>query len=132
MQNGQILTEAIAGTRPRGKTHFDDQRLEAELLSSPKELEEHRFVAGFIEAGMNRLCADVRMESREEILKLQNVQHIVTRFSGRAHSSFSPLSVAAAFHPTPAVGVFPRRRFAHAFGVMNPSGGDGTRLPSAG
>lgn len=108
MQNGQILTEAIAGTRPRGKTPFDDQRLEAELLSSPKELEEHRFVAGFIEAGMNRLCADVRMESREEILKLQNVQHIVTRFSGRAHSSFSPLSVAAAFHPTPAVGGLPQ------------------------
>jgi len=108
MQNGHILAEAIAGTRPRGKTAFDDQRLEAELLNTSKELEEHRFVAGFIEDRMNQLCADVRIESREEILKLQNVQHIITRFSGRSLQNSSPLSVAGSFHPTPAVGGFPQ------------------------
>jgi menaquinone-specific isochorismate synthase len=108
MHDGNILAEAIAGTRPRGKTPFDDQRLEAELLNSPKELEEHRFVAGFIEARMNQLCTDVRMESREEILKLQNVQHIITRFAGRLLPQQTPLSVAETFHPTPAVGGLPQ------------------------
>jgi len=108
MENGTILAEAIAGTRARGKTPFDDQRLEAELLNTPKELEEHRFVAGFIETRMHQLCTDVRVESREEILKLQNVQHIVTRYSGRSQENFSPLAIAGAFHPTPAVGGFPQ------------------------
>lgn len=108
MHDGHIMAEAIAGTRPRGKTPFDDQRLEAELLNTPKELEEHRFVAGFIEAGMNRLCTDVRIESREEILKLQNVQHIITRFTGRLLPNQTPLSVAGVFHPTPAVGGLPQ------------------------
>ncbi|SEM64026.1 isochorismate synthase [Syntrophus gentianae] len=108
MHNGTLLADAIAGTRPRGKNPFDDQRLEAELLNSPKELEEHRFVAGFIEARMHQLCTDVKVESREEILKLKNVQHIITRYSGRSQKNFSPLAIAEAFHPTPAVGGFPQ------------------------
>lgn len=108
MDNGRISAEAIAGTRPRGKTPFDDQRLEAELLNSPKELEEHRFVAAFIEARMRRLCAEVWAESREEILKLKNVQHLITRYSGRSLNDSSPLAVAGAFHPTPAVGGLPQ------------------------
>jgi len=108
MQNGTIRTEAIAGTRPRGKTPFDDQRLEAELLNTPKEREEHRLVAGFIEARMNELCTDIKIEAREEILKLQNVQHIITRYSGRSQQNTSPLAIAEALHPTPAVGGFPQ------------------------
>ena len=108
MQNGTLLADAIAGTRPRGKNPFDDQRLEAELLNTPKELEEHRFVAGFIETRMHQLCTDVQVESREEILKLKNVQHIITRYSGRSQQNFSPLAIAEAFHPTPAVGGFPQ------------------------
>ena len=31
----------IAGTRPRGTTTEEDRRMEAELLSDPKELAEH-------------------------------------------------------------------------------------------
>ncbi|OPY90660.1 MAG: Salicylate biosynthesis isochorismate synthase [Syntrophus sp. PtaU1.Bin208] len=108
MQNGTLLADAIAGTRPRGKNPFDDERLEAELLNTQKELEEHRFVAGFIETRMHQLCTDVRVESREEILKLKNVQHIITRYSGRSQQNFSPLAIAEAFHPTPAVGGFPQ------------------------
>lgn len=110
MQDGDVLAEAIAGTRPRGKTALDDERLEAELLNSPKELEEHRFVAGFIEAGMGRLCSDVRIESSEEILKLKNVQHIMTRFTGRSCRNQIPLSIARVFHPTPAVGGYPQEK----------------------
>ncbi len=108
LKDGHILAEAIAGTRPRGKNVFDDQRLEAELLDSAKERDEHRFVSGFIETKMRQHCSDVRMESREEILKLKNVQHIITRFTGQACGNAHPLSIARAFHPTPAVGGYPQ------------------------
>jgi menaquinone-specific isochorismate synthase len=104
----QILAEAIAGTRPRGKNDFDDQALEAELLGSPKEMDEHRFVSGFIESRMRQHCSDVKIQSREEILKLKNVQHIITRFTGCAGGISHPLSIARSFHPTPAVGGYPQ------------------------
>jgi menaquinone-specific isochorismate synthase len=107
MQDGRITAEAIAGTRPRGETPSEDQRLERELLHSRKELKEHRFVAGFVETGMKRICDDVRIAASEEILKLKNVQHIVTRFTGRSTGERSPLSIARIFHPTPAVGGYP-------------------------
>jgi len=107
MEDGHVLAEAIAGTRPRGKTVLEDEGFEGELLNSQKELEEHRFVAGFIETAMNRICTDVRKVSSEEILKLRHVQHISTRFSGRSPRDKTPLSVAQVFHPTPAVGGYP-------------------------
>jgi len=110
IRSGRILAEAIAGTRPRGKNDFDDHSLEAELLDSPKEMDEHRFVSGYIEAVMRRYCSDVKITSREEILKLKNVQHIITRFTGIAESGADPLSIALAFHPTPAVGGYPQER----------------------
>jgi len=110
IRNGRILTEAIAGTRPRGKNDFDDQRLEAELTNSSKEIEEHRFVSGYMEAIMRRYCSHIKTESREEILKLKNVQHLITRFAGSIAPDTRPLSIARAFHPTPAVGGYPREK----------------------
>lgn len=107
MHDGRIMAEAIAGTRPRGETPSDDRRLERELLHSRKELEEHRFVAGFVETGMKRICDDVQIAAAEEILKLRNVQHVVTRFTGRSTGERSPLAIARIFHPTPAVGGHP-------------------------
>jgi menaquinone-specific isochorismate synthase len=108
IRNGRILAEAIAGTRPRGKNDFDDQRLEAELLDSRKEREEHRFVSGFIESKMRRYCNEVRIESAEEILKLKNVQHIISRYTGLTGGQTHPLEIARSFHPTPAVGGYPQ------------------------
>lgn len=110
LRDGQILAEAIAGTRPRGRNNFDDQRLEAELLGSAKEMNEHRFVSGFIEAIMRQQCSHVRTQSTEEILKLKNVQHIITRFTGCDCRNHSPLALASAFHPTPAVGGHPQKK----------------------
>lgn len=110
VQDGHILAEAIAGTRPRGKNDFDDQRLEAELLDSAKERDEHRFVSGFIDTRIRQYCSNVRIESHEEILKLKNVQHIITRYTGQDCGNAHPLSIARAFHPTPAVGGYPQDR----------------------
>lgn len=107
LESGHVLAEAIAGTRPRGKSVREDDSLEGELLNSQKELEEHRFVAGYIETAMNRICTDVRRVSSEEVMKLKNVQHIITRFSGRSLNDQTPLSIAQALHPTPAVGGYP-------------------------
>jgi len=107
LEDGHVMAEAIAGTRPRGKTVAEDEGLEGELLNSTKELEEHRFVTGFIEAAMNRICVDVRKVSSEEIMKLKNVQHIITRFTGRSPRYQPPLAITQVFHPTPAVGGYP-------------------------
>ena len=40
LENGTVCTFPLAGTRPRGKTEEEDQRLERELLADEKELAE--------------------------------------------------------------------------------------------
>lgn len=120
LESGHVLAEAIAGTRPRGKSVREDDSLEGELLNSQKELEEHRFVAGYIETAMNRICTDVRRVSSEEVMKLKNVQHIITRFSGRSLSNQTPLSIAQALHPTPAVGGYPSENIADYIKAAEP------------
>lgn len=120
LESGHVLAEAIAGTRPRGKSVREDDSLEGELLNSQKELEEHRFVAGYIETAMNRICTDVRRVSSEEVMKLKNVQHIITRFSGRSLSDQTPLSIAQALHPTPAVGGYPSESIADYLKAAEP------------
>ena len=40
-EDGVVTTRPLAGTRPRGQTPEEDDKLEIELLNDPKELAEH-------------------------------------------------------------------------------------------
>ena len=41
VEDGEVRTFPLAGTRPRGKSYEEDQRLEKELLADEKERAEH-------------------------------------------------------------------------------------------
>ncbi|MDF2608728.1 MAG: trpE [Lachnospiraceae bacterium] len=52
LQNGRLTTFPVAGSRPRGKTKEEDERLEQELLADEKELSEHNML---VDLGRNDL-----------------------------------------------------------------------------
>lgn len=52
LENGILHTFPLAGTRPRGRTEAEDQRLEMELLSDEKEIAEHNML---VDLGRNDL-----------------------------------------------------------------------------
>lgn len=52
LEDGVLHTFPLAGTRPRGKTEEEDNRLEAELLKDEKELAEHNML---VDLGRNDL-----------------------------------------------------------------------------
>lgn len=97
-----LLTEALAGTAPRGHMPEQDDLLRRQLEESPKQRWEHQLVADHVRTAMHRLCERV-WEGRREVVVLPNVQHLRTRFVGRLHGLVDPLTVAFALHPTPAV-----------------------------
>lgn len=100
--------DALAGTRPRGKNPEEDQKLESELLTSPKELNEHQQVVNFITTGLNQL-GKVTQES-SHILKLKSLQHIKTPLNLKADNN-SPeilIKLIKRLHPTPAVCGMPK------------------------
>lgn len=107
IENRTISAEAIAGSNPRGHTEKEDKALEHDLLHSPKELGEHRLVSDYVEKQLRAICRTFSGGEKESILKLQNIQHIISQYSGVLKKRVDPFSVLCSFHPTPAVGGYP-------------------------
>ncbi len=98
-----VESEALAGTRPRGKSESDDHRLKGELKSSGKEQHEHRVVVRMIEDALKPLCRTLDVHP-QEILSVPNGHHLRTRFHGLLNDDIHDEEIFASLHPTPAVG----------------------------
>ncbi|NQY74285.1 MAG: isochorismate synthase [Candidatus Margulisbacteria bacterium] len=102
-----IKSEAIAGTRKRGSSPEEDDRLAKSLMESPKEIHEHHVVFNAIEKTLLELCDTLSQCERTNILKLQTVQHLLHEFEGKLHDQVTDGTILHALHPTPAVGGYP-------------------------
>jgi len=101
----EVRSLVLAGTMPRGATPEEDARLAAALLSSAKEVEEHDYAAASVRRVLAPLCETLDGSSPgPELLRLPNVYHLGTRVVGRLAAERSALALAAALHPTAAVG----------------------------
>jgi menaquinone-specific isochorismate synthase len=126
----------LAGTTPRGATREEDDRLAARLMGSAKDIEEHLYAAASVRDVLAPLCESLDV-SPPELLTLPNVHHLGTRVAGRLATDRSALALAAALHPTAAVGGDPtdvavdlirelesmdRARYAGPVGWLDPNG----------
>jgi menaquinone-specific isochorismate synthase len=116
----QIASEAVAGTRLRGKAGEDDQRLARELIDSDKEQREHDFVLDSIETGLRPYCITLEADRQKRLLKLKEGQHLVSYFQGRLKEDVTDEMLVAALHPTPAVGGCPLDRALEAIARFEP------------
>lgn len=103
-----ILSEAVAGTRPRGDSETDDEDLREELLKSEKDRAEHAYVRDSIREGLAPLCRSLEVDSRMSEMKLSRRRHLVSGIRGTLHEDASDADILEAMHPTPAVGGHPR------------------------
>jgi menaquinone-specific isochorismate synthase len=104
-EGDEVRSLVLAGTMPRGATGAEDARLAAALLGSAKEIEEHLYAAASVQRVLAPLCETLVASSPgPELLTLPNVYHLGTRVVGRLAAQRSALALAAALHPTAAVG----------------------------
>lgn len=96
-----FFTDALAGTAPKGKAHM--------LLQSRKDLDEHRIVVESICAALAPHAVELDCPSTPSIKTLTAVEHLHTSIRAQLKAGVSPLALAKALHPTPAVGGYPRR-----------------------
>ncbi|MBV5261099.1 isochorismate synthase [Synechococcus moorigangaii CMS01] len=107
VHQGQLITDALAGSAPRGNGLATDQQLAQSLLHSEKEQREHRAVADFLLGQLQQLGLDPKAAPCK-LLKLSNIQHLWTPISATLPPQIHPLEVVAQLHPTPAVAGVPR------------------------
>ncbi|QZZ20699.1 isochorismate synthase [Leptothermofonsia sichuanensis E412] len=107
LRNRQLLTDALAGSAPRGKTTCEDAFLANNLLNSNKEMHEHQVVLEFITRQLCHLGLTPQ-PSPLRLLQLSNIQHLQTPIQARVPAGIHLLDAIAELHPTPAVAGVPR------------------------
>jgi isochorismate synthase len=106
-----VKSVPLAGTvRMTGDTASDESAV-ARLVASTKENLEHRLVVDMVAARLSACCPTLRVPDVPEVLWLRQMAHLATPMSGQLEGDPeewpSALELAAALHPTPAVGGAP-------------------------
>nr|MBP9756047.1 anthranilate synthase component I [Phenylobacterium sp.] len=126
LRDGKITIRPIAGTRPRGATPEEDQRLEAELRADPKERAEHLMlldlgrndvgrVAMLKAQGANQAqpvsrAPRVRVTDSFFIERYAQVMHLVSNVEGDAPEGLDPVDVLMAALPAGTLSGAPKVR----------------------
>lgn len=76
-------------------------------LDNDKNAREQGFVVDGVRDALARLCTGVEAAPTPEVLHLRQVSHLRTRLRGTPKAGVSLFDLAAALHPTPAVGGSP-------------------------
>jgi len=113
VEGGSFISAAVAGSAPRGLDETQDAALGEELLGSQKNLQEHAIVREQILQRLAPLTQNLQAESAPRLMRLPNIQHLYTPICGRVKNSRNALDLAAALHPTPAVGGAPAQAALH-------------------
>jgi menaquinone-specific isochorismate synthase len=108
IQRRQLVTDALAGSAPRGTTVAADAALAQRLLNSQKEGYEHRVVVEFIVQQLRQLGLTPAFSEAPALLQLSNIQHLHTPIRAQLSADLEPLAILAQLHPTPAVAGLPR------------------------
>jgi anthranilate synthase component 1 len=85
VEGGMVEMHPIAGTRPRGQTLAEDQRLARELLADAKERAEHVMLVDLGRNDLGRVCASgtVRVKDLMGVQLYSHVMHIESSVEGR-------------------------------------------------
>jgi len=105
---GRAYAQPMAGSVARGANEAEDECLARELIDSAKDNAEHRLVSEFVVEALRKFSRTV--EAREpEVVRFTNIQHLATTITAElTPPAAEALDLAAALHPTPAVGGWPR------------------------
>ena len=108
LRDRNLVTDALAGSAPRGHSRLEDETLGNQLLGSKKDGHEHRVVLDFIRDSLWDLGITPQVASLPHLLQLPNIQHLRTLITAEVPSHLHLLDILAALHPTPAVAGMPR------------------------
>ncbi|MGP7815594.1 anthranilate synthase component I [Niallia sp. 01092] len=110
--NGKIITNPIAGTRPRGTTQEGDKELELDLLQDEKELAEHKMLVDLARNDVGKVShfGSVKVEKYIKVEKYKHVMHLVSEVSGNLKDNFSSVDALISCLPAGTVSGAPKIR----------------------
>jgi len=106
-ERGLVTSRVLAGTIRRTGDDEHDLTLAATLARSSKDLEEHELAVRSVADALAPYCFSMNVPESPFVLHLPNVMHLATDVTGVLADGTSSLGLAAALHPSAAVGGTP-------------------------
>jgi anthranilate synthase component 1 len=119
----QLLTEPIAGTRPRGRTLEADEAFEADLRSDAKERAEHAMLVDLERNDLGKVSAfgTVGVSEYRRVDRYSEVMHLVSLVEGRLREDRSLADAIAATFPGGTITGAPKPRTMEIIDELEPT-----------
>ena len=118
----RVATRPVAGTRPRGATPDEDQRLAEDLLADEKERAEHVMLVDLGRNDLGRVCeyGSVEVESFMAVENYSTVMHIVSHVGGRLREGIGALDALRSVLPAGTLSGAPKVRAMQIIDELEP------------
>ncbi len=112
LENKKVTVRPIAGTRPRGSTPDEDNKLEIDLKNDTKELAEHLMLIDLGRNDIGRICkvGSVNLTDKMIIEKYSHVMHMVSNVEADIKDNLNMFDVLQATFPAGTVSGAPKIR----------------------
>lgn len=120
IENGNIETCPIKGTRPRGKNKKTDQKLKDELLKSEKEAAELNMITDLLRNDLNKICKNgtVKVVGHRLIQKCPTVWHTYSKIIGKIATT--PIKALISMLPGGSITGCPKKRAIEIIDELEP------------
>ena len=124
VNDGKAVVAPIAGTRHRGQTPQEDQRLAEDLLADPKECAEHVMLVDLARNDLGRIAAkgSVCVENLMEIQRFSHVMHIVSEVHCELADGITAFDAVRATFPAGTLSGAPKIRAMEIIDELEPTG----------
>lgn len=118
-----VIANPIAGTKKRGKTSAEDQRMEKELINDEKELAEHKMLVDLGRNDLGKVCdfGSIQVDKYMAVEKFRHVMHMVSEISGTLSVDKTAIDALAACLPAGTVSGAPKIRAMEIINILENS-----------
>jgi anthranilate/para-aminobenzoate synthase component I len=122
LRDGVAETRPIAGTRPRGATMHEDERMRSDLLLNEKERAEHIMLIDLERNDLGKVCSYGTIEVDELMITedYSHVIHIVSNVKGRMSERRDAFSLVRATFPGGTITGVPKVRCMEIIDELEP------------
>jgi anthranilate synthase component 1 len=123
VEGRHAVTHPIAGTRPRGRSDEEDQRLAEELKRNEKERAEHVMLVDLGRNDLGRVCAygSVRVPTFMTLERYSHVMHLVSVVDGQLAEDRDRLDALVSCFPAGTVSGAPKVRAMQIINELEPT-----------
>jgi anthranilate synthase component I len=122
VEGDKVTIRPLAGTRPRGRTDEDDERLAKELLADPKERAEHIMLVDLGRNDVGRVAryGSVQLSDLMTVERYSHVMHLSSTVTGRMKPGMTALDALRSCLPAGTLSGAPKVRAMEIIDELEP------------